>query len=53
LGGFLEAAHVFYALARAPHFALAVPQLLYPETTALKWHFPQENVTLHDAGKGT
>jgi hypothetical protein len=32
---------------------IAVPQLLYPETTALKWHFPQENATLHDARKGT
>jgi hypothetical protein len=31
----------------------AVPQLLYPETTSLKWHFPQENATLHDASKGT
>jgi hypothetical protein len=31
----------------------AVPQLLYPKTTALKWHFPQENATLHDARKGT
>jgi hypothetical protein len=31
----------------------AVPQLMYPETTALKWHIPQENAALHDAGKGT
>jgi hypothetical protein len=31
----------------------AVPQLLHPETTALKWHFPQENATLLNAGKGT
>jgi hypothetical protein len=31
----------------------AVPQLLYSETTALKWHFPQENATLRDARKGT
>jgi len=30
----------------------AVPQLLYSEITALKWHFPQENATLHDIGKG-
>jgi hypothetical protein len=33
--------------------ATAVPQLLHPETTALKWHFPQENATLLNAGKGT
>jgi hypothetical protein len=33
--------------------ATAVPQLLYPETTVLKWHFPQGNATLHEAGKGT
>jgi hypothetical protein len=31
----------------------AVPQLLHPETTALKWHFPQENAALDNAGKGT
>jgi hypothetical protein len=30
---------------------IAVPQLLYPETIALKWHFSQENATLHDARK--
>jgi hypothetical protein len=27
--------------------------LLYPETNALKWHFPQENATPHDARNGT
>jgi hypothetical protein len=27
--------------------------LLHPETTALKWHFPQENATLLDARDGT
>jgi len=27
--------------------------LLYLETTVLKWHFPQENATLHDARNGT
>ena len=27
----------------------AVPQLLYPEPAAIKWHFPQENATLPDA----
>jgi hypothetical protein len=32
--------------------AIAVPQLLYPEPTAIKWHFSQENAILHDAGKG-
>jgi hypothetical protein len=31
----------------------AVPQLLYPGTTDLKWHFPQENDTLHTVCKGT
>ena len=31
----------------------AVPQLLYPETTAAKWLFPQEKATLHGAGKDT
>jgi hypothetical protein len=31
----------------------AVSQLLYLEATALQWHFPQENATLHDARKGT
>jgi hypothetical protein len=31
----------------------AVPQLLYPETTAAEWLFPQEKATLHDAGEGT
>jgi hypothetical protein len=31
----------------------AVPQLLYSETTAIKWHFPQENATLHNARKST
>jgi hypothetical protein len=31
----------------------AVPQLLHPETTALKWRLPQENATLLNAGKGT
>jgi len=31
----------------------AVPQLLYPETTALKRHFSQENATLNGARKGT
>jgi hypothetical protein len=31
----------------------AVPQLVHLETTALKWHFPQENATLLNAGKGT
>jgi hypothetical protein len=31
----------------------AVPRLLYSETTSLKWHFPQENATLHDAREGT
>jgi hypothetical protein len=30
----------------------AVPQLLHPEPTAIKWHFSQENATLLDAGKG-
>jgi hypothetical protein len=33
-------------------WAAAVPQLLYPEPTAIKWHFSQENATLLDAGKG-
>ncbi|MGD0901306.1 MAG: hypothetical protein ABR924_00065 [Terracidiphilus sp.] len=48
------------AMARAGFEALesgglvtAVPQLLHPETTALKCHFPQENATLLNAGKGT
>jgi hypothetical protein len=31
----------------------AVPQFLHPETTALKWHFSQENDTLLDAKNGT
>ncbi len=30
----------------------AVPQLLYPEPTAINWHFSQENATFLDAGKG-
>jgi hypothetical protein len=33
--------------------ATAVPQLLYPETTAAKWLFPQEKATLHGAEKDT
>jgi hypothetical protein len=33
--------------------ATAVPQLLYPETTAAKWLFPQEKATSHGAGKDT
>jgi hypothetical protein len=35
------------------HGFTAVPQLLYPETTAAEWLFPQEKATLHDAGEGT
>ena len=35
-----------------PFGLTAVPQLLYPELTAIKWHFSQENDTLLDAGKG-
>jgi hypothetical protein len=27
--------------------------LLYTETTALEWLFPQEKATLRDTGKGT
>jgi hypothetical protein len=27
--------------------------LLHPETTVIKWHFPQENATLHNDRKGT
>lgn len=30
----------------------AVPQLLYPEAAAFKWHFPQENAALQDPQKG-
>src|SRR5271166_445242 len=30
----------------------AVPQLLLPDANGPKWHFPQENSTLHDARKG-
>jgi hypothetical protein len=43
------------ALARAnpAHGPTAVSQLLYPKTTAIKCHFPQENDTQHDARKGT
>jgi hypothetical protein len=33
--------------------AIAVSQLPYPETTVLKWHFPQENATRHDAAEDT
>jgi hypothetical protein len=40
--------------AEAPLFScnrpqsIAVPQLLYPETTTLKWLFPQGKATFHD-----
>jgi hypothetical protein len=40
-----------------PLFALrdtvAVSELLSPASSVLKWHFPQENATVYDAGKGT
>jgi hypothetical protein len=29
--------------------ATAFSELLYPETTALKWSFPQGNATLHSS----
>jgi hypothetical protein len=31
----------------------AVSQLLYPEVTAAKWHFPQENAIFRGSNKGT
>jgi hypothetical protein len=31
----------------------AVPESLYPETTAAKWHFPQENDTFRGLAEGT
>jgi hypothetical protein len=31
----------------------AVSQLLYPEATVAKWHFPQENATFLNSNKGT
>jgi hypothetical protein len=36
-----------------PVRSTAVPQLLCPEATNLKGHFPQENDPSHDARKGT
>ncbi len=33
-------------------FLLAIPQSIFPETAANKWHFPQENVTQHGTGEG-
>jgi hypothetical protein len=33
--------------------AIPVPEWLYPRSITLKWHFSQENATLHDASKGT
>jgi hypothetical protein len=30
----------------------AVPELLYPESTILERHFPQENAALNDLGQG-
>jgi hypothetical protein len=40
-------------MANCNHAPTAVPQLLYPETTAAEWLFPQEKATLHDAGEST
>jgi hypothetical protein len=31
----------------------AVPELLYPGTIDIEWHFPQENATFHDSNKAT
>jgi hypothetical protein len=33
--------------------AIAAPQLLYRETTTLKWLFPQEKATFHETKKDT
>jgi hypothetical protein len=33
--------------------ATAVPELLYPGTMYIEWHFPQENATFHDSNKAT
>jgi hypothetical protein len=38
---------------RLPENPTAVSQLLYPEATVAKWHFPQENATLRRSNKGT
>jgi hypothetical protein len=38
---------------RCTYSPTAVPQLLYPGTTALKWHFPQENAPSRGAREGT
>jgi hypothetical protein len=32
--------------------AKAIPELLYPGTIGLEWHFPQENAAFHDFRKG-
>jgi hypothetical protein len=33
--------------------ATAVPELLYPGTMDIEWHFPQENAAFHDSNKAT
>jgi hypothetical protein len=38
---------ISYAMEATP-----VPESPYPEATSLKWLFPQERATLHNAGKG-
>jgi hypothetical protein len=50
----LNRLQAFYCLQLTSlYLARAVPELLYPGTIDIEWHFPQENATFHDSNKAT